>query len=146
MKTIKEKGKTAKCPDCGNKYLVKTGYCLTCKKKVKKKESTDTVIEVKSEVAIGDVILEKGDKIKVLNETKVTPERQKVAIQFIKKSKNKVTYMDDEVIEFEDGFKSTWERFSNAEFRMNNKWVKPYIRAATNTYISKYGEMPPYTG
>jgi len=28
------KSKTAKCPICGNKYLVKTGYCLSCKKKV----------------------------------------------------------------------------------------------------------------
>lgn len=28
------KGKTAKCPTCGEKYLVQTGYCLSCKKKV----------------------------------------------------------------------------------------------------------------
>lgn len=26
---------TKKCPDCGSKYLVATGYCVKCKKKVK---------------------------------------------------------------------------------------------------------------
>jgi uncharacterized OB-fold protein len=30
--------KTAKCPDCGNDYLKKTNYCLSCKKKVKEEE------------------------------------------------------------------------------------------------------------
>jgi hypothetical protein len=33
--------KTAKCPDCGNKYLVKSGYCLSCKKKVAASVDTD---------------------------------------------------------------------------------------------------------
>jgi hypothetical protein len=31
--------KTAKCPDCGGDYLVNTGYCASCKKKVKKENS-----------------------------------------------------------------------------------------------------------
>jgi len=31
----KDTTKTAKCPDCGNKYLVNTMYCTSCKKKVK---------------------------------------------------------------------------------------------------------------
>lgn len=30
----KASAKTAKCPECGTKYLVATGYCLKCKKKV----------------------------------------------------------------------------------------------------------------
>ena len=32
----KETG-TFKCPDCGSKVLKNTGYCLSCKKKVKEK-------------------------------------------------------------------------------------------------------------
>jgi uncharacterized OB-fold protein len=31
--------KTAKCPKCGNKYLVQTGYCVSCKKKVAEPKS-----------------------------------------------------------------------------------------------------------
>jgi hypothetical protein len=123
----------------------------------------DNVIEIEKKVKIGNFILEKGDKIKILSDksafqesikksnkvdicegTKVTPERRKTATQFMKKSSKKVSYIDDEVVEFEDGFKDTWERFANAEYRITNKWIKPYMRAATNTYISKYGEMPPY--
>lgn len=34
MITESSEKKTAKCPTCGGKYLVKTGYCLHCKKKV----------------------------------------------------------------------------------------------------------------
>jgi len=33
MKLI-EDAETAKCPKCGSKYLVNTGYCMSCKKKV----------------------------------------------------------------------------------------------------------------
>jgi len=62
---MKEESKTAKCPECGSKYLVQTGYCVSCKKKVGKKES---VIEIKEDVQIGDIILESGDKITVLKE------------------------------------------------------------------------------
>lgn len=54
-----DNNETAKCPDCGNKYLVKTGYCLTCKKKVKES------IFIKSDFRIPgtDIILEAGDRI-----------------------------------------------------------------------------------
>ena len=34
-----DSAKTAKCPDCGSKYLVQTGYCVSCKKKVKKADT-----------------------------------------------------------------------------------------------------------
>jgi len=40
MKKIKEKinnTKTKPCPHCGTKYLVNTGYCVKCKKKVDNK-------------------------------------------------------------------------------------------------------------
>lgn len=33
---IKEAGDTFKCPECGTKVLEQTGYCVKCKKKVKK--------------------------------------------------------------------------------------------------------------
>jgi len=59
--------KTAICPDCGNKYLVNTGYCPTCKKKVKIKKE-NKMIEIKEDVKIGDILLEAGDKIRVLKE------------------------------------------------------------------------------
>jgi len=41
IEVIEAESKTAKCPDCGGKYLVQTGYCVSCKKKVggKKKEA-----------------------------------------------------------------------------------------------------------
>ena len=74
--------KTAKCPECGGKYLPETGYCPSCKKKVsepkKKKENVNLdsstekgsveIIEIPEEVKIPgtDIILEKGDKIEVL--------------------------------------------------------------------------------
>lgn len=68
---VEGKSKTAKCPDCGGKYLIQTGYCVSCKKKVgnkdKKKESGD-FIEITQDVVIGNHILEKGDKIKILKE------------------------------------------------------------------------------
>jgi predicted RNA-binding Zn-ribbon protein involved in translation (DUF1610 family) len=35
----KEKSETFKCPTCGSKVLVNTGYCLSCKKKVKPPKS-----------------------------------------------------------------------------------------------------------
>ncbi len=41
MKFIKKKEgntKTKICPDCGSKYLVNTGYCVKCKKKVKEED------------------------------------------------------------------------------------------------------------
>ncbi len=37
--------KTAKCPTCGGKYLVQTGYCLHCKKKVASMKKSDTADE-----------------------------------------------------------------------------------------------------
>lgn len=63
--------KTAKCPDCGGKYLVATGYCVSCKKKVgKKKEDTEEIIEVTEETRIPgtDIVLEIGDQIQVIYE------------------------------------------------------------------------------
>lgn len=33
---VKESAKTFKCPQCGTKVLEQTGYCVKCKKKVKK--------------------------------------------------------------------------------------------------------------
>jgi len=68
---MREASKTAKCPDCGSKYLIQTGYCVSCKKKVgkkdKKKEDSLT-IEITQDTPIGNTILEKGDKIKILDE------------------------------------------------------------------------------
>ena len=76
---------TFKCPTCGGKVLKNTGYCLACKKKVKdpgakaddkkaddkkddKKEQA-MVVEISKAIKIAqedyDVILEKGDKIKI---------------------------------------------------------------------------------
>jgi len=37
---------TFKCPDCGTKVLENTGYCLKCKKKVKK-AARNSIMEVK---------------------------------------------------------------------------------------------------
>lgn len=46
MKKIRRyEAKTAKCPDCGGKYLVQTGYCVSCKKKVAKPKSEAVVTE-----------------------------------------------------------------------------------------------------
>lgn len=43
----KLEAKTAKCPECGGKYLPETGYCPSCKKKVggKKEEVEETELE-----------------------------------------------------------------------------------------------------
>lgn len=69
--TVKEnieeaESKTAKCPDCGGKYLVNTGYCVSCKKKVGGKK--EDIITVDEDVKIGDMILEKGDTIRVIED------------------------------------------------------------------------------
>jgi len=45
IKVLEAESKTAVCPDCGNKYLVQTGYCVTCKKKVGKKKKEDKSIK-----------------------------------------------------------------------------------------------------
>jgi len=84
IKTEKADASTAKCPTCGNKYLVQTGYCVSCKKKVaepggkaKKADSKDDkkkddkkkeTIEISSDVRIPgtDIILEAGDKIQII--------------------------------------------------------------------------------
>lgn len=70
-----ESADTAKCPDCGEDYLVNTGYCPTCKKKVK--ESKEEVIEVTEDVRVGDIILEKGDKIKIVESMQNLAQRVK---------------------------------------------------------------------
>jgi len=59
---------TAKCPDCGGKYLKATGYCVSCKKKVGKKK--ENVIEIPEDVQLpgSDIVLEKGDWIEVLTD------------------------------------------------------------------------------
>lgn len=64
--------KTAKCPKCGNKYLVSTGYCVSCKKKVAEPKSeatargTDYVVVDGNEIIDGPVKdkrdLDKGTK------------------------------------------------------------------------------------
>ena len=36
----KEAAETMKCPTCGTKVLKATGYCLKCKKKIKKEDDT----------------------------------------------------------------------------------------------------------
>lgn len=72
MTTVDEVStKTAKCPDCGKKYLVATGYCLSCKKKVaKKKESEMEVITIEKDIRIPgtNIILEKGDRIQIFSD------------------------------------------------------------------------------
>ena len=80
-KTIIE-SETFKCPNCGSKVLKNTGYCLSCKKKVAepekdkakdKKESSSkkNILIIKQEVALEQkgkrIILEKGDRVKVLS-------------------------------------------------------------------------------
>lgn len=43
---IQEAEDTAKCPECGTDYLVATGYCVKCKKKVKDiKKKEEAIIE-----------------------------------------------------------------------------------------------------
>ena len=69
MIEITEEAKTAKCPTCGSKYLVATGYCLKCKKKVaepvgKKKESIEILEDVR--LPGTNIVLEKGDQIQIL--------------------------------------------------------------------------------
>lgn len=82
LETPKVEGKntaTAKCPICGGKYLVNTGYCPKCKKKVAKtpaeiaaekekgkKKKEDIIIVIEKNIQIGDIILEKGDRIKII--------------------------------------------------------------------------------
>ena len=75
MKRIMKEGKTAtaKCPDCGGKYIKATKYCPSCKKKVKEVNAMENanIIELPEDVTIdmGDreVILEKGERIEVVN-------------------------------------------------------------------------------
>ena len=69
MKITEASKDTAKCPTSGNKYLVATGYCLTCKKKVGKKKE-EVSFEVSEEVQIPgtNVILEAGDIIRFVPE------------------------------------------------------------------------------
>lgn len=69
--------KTAKCPNCGNKYLVATGYCLTCKKKVGKTEKKKESFTLQDSVRIPgtDIILEAGDTISVFTEENIQENR-----------------------------------------------------------------------
>jgi predicted ATP-dependent serine protease len=84
MRIEEKKTGTFKCPHCGNKVLKQTGYCVTCKKKVKDpgetkkkketilKDETLEILEIKEDVKIqqneSSIILEKGDRIEVLKE------------------------------------------------------------------------------
>jgi len=52
---------TFKCPECGSKVLKNTGYCMSCKKKVK--ESAEIVLPDDVRLPGTDIILEKGDTI-----------------------------------------------------------------------------------
>lgn len=93
-RTDEKAGATFKCPTCGSKVLVNTGYCLKCKKKVKnpnekgkanKKESSyrdrwlsqhnikeEKEYEILETIKVAqpdcDILLEKGDKIKIITE------------------------------------------------------------------------------
>ena len=83
MKIIGEANtKTGICPTCGSKYLLATNYCVKCKKKVKKetakkddKKKESIVIDIQEEIQIGDVMLETGDKIEIMQEltANITP-------------------------------------------------------------------------
>ena len=69
-KKMNEKGsKTAKCPDCGGKYLVNTGYCVSCKKKVAEPKSESVVIKSEFQIPGTDIMLEAGDSIRILKES-----------------------------------------------------------------------------
>jgi len=79
MKNMYEKKastKTAKCPECGSKYLVATGYCVSCKKKVaepvgaKKKDEKKETFTAKESFKIPGtgIIVEAGQKIEVVKE------------------------------------------------------------------------------
>lgn len=70
-----EKAETAKCPDCGSKYLVNTGYCMSCKKKVaepKKDEKKETKKE-NYDKAIADLheFIVNRKKTRKINENEV---------------------------------------------------------------------------
>ena len=92
-KVLEEKGNTAtfKCPICGSKVLVNTSYCMKCKKKVKnpnakvgdkakdkakpKAKKKENILTVNNAVLIkqesGNIILEKGDRFKVITENTI---------------------------------------------------------------------------
>lgn len=71
MRTYNE-GETAKCPDCGKKYLVNTGYCVSCKKKVAEPKKDDEkkesfIVTKDTKIPDSDYILERGDRVEILN-------------------------------------------------------------------------------
>ena len=102
---IREKAssKTAKCPTCGNKYLVATGYCLTCKKKVKgakkkddkkKSESRDASLTIQQEVELPgtDIVLEKGDRVEIVSENSLSEDRQALKSVLAQYTRNKPAF------------------------------------------------------
>ncbi len=74
---------TAKCPKCDSKYLVATGYCVSCKKKVaepvgsKEKEEKITVKE-SFRIPGTDVIVEAGQEIEILENTSLSKVKEGV--------------------------------------------------------------------
>lgn len=65
----KASAKTGKCPACGSKYLIATGYCVRCKTKIKKpstKESTVTIYNKEDNYKEKSIM---DDKLAKLNES-----------------------------------------------------------------------------
>ena len=71
--TEKEAGKAemVKCPDCGSKVLKATGYCLSCKKKIKGSEKKEAAAKVAASL----------DEIAGLLESQKDPELMKLAYE-----------------------------------------------------------------
>ena len=122
---------TFKCPTCGSKVLVNTGYCLSCKKKVKvpddkkpaekkddkkddkKKESV--ILDIQEEISFISedhrVTLEKGDRIEVVNESKLNEDI--LGVIHDRKGRDVTEVIDDAVAEISDMF----EEWRDASFR-----------------------------
>jgi hypothetical protein len=121
MKYIeKASTKTAKCPICGGKYLVATGYCVSCKKKVaepkKEKLSIADALSIKNEGAGGGFSLEvknvetanirSGDTFNVKDFTKMKSIRVTEATVFF--SSNSAEE-DDDISPMGEISKITWD-------------------------------------
>ena len=70
MRNFKE-ADTFKCPECDRKVLSNTGYCVSCKKKVKssKKEEMNIIVENYNEFSY----LDSGNKVQVGDRVEFTP-------------------------------------------------------------------------
>lgn len=138
---MKENTKTAKCPECGSKYLVATGYCVSCEKKVAKPKKENTMIEVKEDVKIGDIILEAGDKIKVLKEDWATDILQNMTT-IGHDSKNVVELIElieDAFSMWVDGSQENFEDEDAQEWGYRN--IKDSIDAGKNALTGYFTEV-----